>query len=123
MAREKRDVVFGTHDFAEGQIAWVQTFCFSCNKLGPRVPEISLQSGGYEAYVCNDCAVKYRDQLLLAVVPDEIFWRDYNSQQVETYGRTLEAHELVELSKDPNSVISKMLRSSPLQERINASDR
>ena len=110
VARETRDVVFGEHDFADGKIGWILVYCASCSKSGPRVPEVSIQSGGFVCWLCDDCAPKVRDETMFALVPDEVFFAKVEAAQLEKYGRTLELHEVVDQLGDPNSLCSKLAR-------------
>lgn len=99
---------------AAWQCWMVPVFCPSCSVAGPLVAEPSIADGtGWVCWFCEDCAVSYRDQTEVMVIPDEVYWSKVAAAMEEHYGHVLAPHEIVTELGDPNSLVSKLVRDRP----------
>lgn len=104
----------GIFDLTGETLEWIPVFCASCGVGGMRVPLVQVLSGGFVAWFCeaaqNNCAERYREQTMFAVIPDEIFFRKVQEAQLDKYGRELMPWEIVDQLHDPNSLMSQLAR-------------
>ena len=61
-------------------------------------------------WLCNGCAEKHGNIPGTFMVPDEVYWQRVKDAQLERYGRELDATEVLDQLRDPESMISKLAR-------------
>jgi hypothetical protein len=85
---------------------WVQTFCANCGVPGPLTPE---ENTTFFFYLCQPCAEKWGPIAGTYMEPDAVFFERVKREQLEKYGRELTAPEIIEVLKDSNSSLSKLV--------------
>src|SRR5579862_9363720 len=90
-----------------GLMNWVPIFCANCGADGGMVPE---ENCNFAFYLCEPCSEKWTPLVGTFMVPDEVFWEKVREEQIEKFGRLLEAHELVEILKDENNSLTKLCK-------------
>lgn len=86
---------------------WVPIFCANCGKDGGFVPE---ENCTFVCYLCDPCAEKLGPITGTYMEPDAQFWARVKAEQLEKYGRELSADELVEILKDGNNSLTKLVK-------------
>lgn len=86
---------------------WVPIFCANCGADGGFVPE---ENCDFAFYLCMDCAERLGPIVGTYMEPDAVFWAKVKAEQIELYGRELTAPELIEVLKDENNSLTKLVR-------------
>lgn len=90
-----------------GMINWVPVFCANCGKPHGYVPE---ENCNFSCWLCTPCSEKWGAQFGLAMMPDEVFWKKVEEEQLEKYGRLLTRDELQKIAESTCTPLSKLLR-------------
>lgn len=90
-----------------GRLNWVPIYCANCGADGGLVPE---ENCNFAFYLCVPCADRWTPLAGTFMVPDEVFWKKVQDEQMEKYGRILEPGELAEVLKDESSSLSKLCK-------------
>lgn len=90
-----------------GAINWVPVFCANCGRPHGYVPE---ENCNFACWLCTPCSERYGEQYGLALVPDEVFWKQAQEEQMEKYGRLLKSSELQAVAESGCTPLSKLLR-------------
>jgi hypothetical protein len=85
---------------------WVPIYCPSCGTDGGYTPQDST----FLFWLCQECYEKYGDQTQFYVMPDEVFWQRLADEQLESYGRMLEMHELEAIVAADASPLATLIR-------------
>ena len=90
------------------QFGWmVPIFCASCGKPGGYVPE---QNMDFVSYLCDDpCAKLYGEDAAVTLIPDEVYWRKIEEEQLERYGRVLSLPELQAVVDENASPLARLI--------------
>lgn len=93
--------------------AWVPVFCGNCGSSGPQVLESNCT---FAFWLCNACAGSWGELAGTYLMPDEVFFAAVRNAQLETYGRDLAEHEIIEALKDEHNPLTKLARDRPHKE-------
>lgn len=87
---------------------WVPIYCASCGTDGGTCPEENIT---FAFYLCPNCYETYGALTGTMVTPDEVFWRELHTAQIEKYGRVLQPGELAAELENPDSLLSRMAKA------------
>jgi hypothetical protein len=85
---------------------WVPTFCANCGAPGPFTPEENMT---FFFYLCQPCAETWGPIAGTYMEPDAVFFQRVKQEQLEKYGRELTAPEMIEILKDGNNSVTKLV--------------
>jgi hypothetical protein len=64
----------------------------------------------FVCWLCDPCAEKWGPELASKMIPDQVFWRKVQAEQIERYGRVLSPDELQVAAESPCTALGKLLR-------------
>lgn len=89
---------------------WVPVFCANCGIPYGYVPE---ENCTFACWLCDPCNEKWGAQFGLAAMPDEVFWKKVEQEQMARYGRLLNEKELHAVAQTSCNPLAKLLREHP----------
>jgi hypothetical protein len=85
----------------------VPIYCGSCGVEGGQVPEENMT---FAYWLCKSCFAKYGEVVNTYVMPDEVFWRKLNEEQLEAHGRLLTGPELLDIVAADSSPLATLIK-------------
>ena len=87
-------------------INWKPIYCANCGVDAGLIPEDATCAFS----LCDDCGQVHGVPPGMMQLPDEAHWSKVNDAQLEKYGRVLDPLEQLDELRDPDSMLSKLVR-------------
>lgn len=113
--REIRGSTFRYHPLAKCQVEYIRIYCASCCKLSPY--EIVAETKDFAFWICASCAEHWSPLVDTYCVPDEVWFERNKQEMLAREGRELAGPEIVELLRDPNHYLHKLIQDRPKNSR------
>lgn len=88
-------------------VRWLPIYCANCGTDGGSVPEENMH---FIFYLCPPCFETHGAIAGTYAMPDELFWRQVQDEQIARYGRILAPSELARVATHETSPLATLLR-------------